>query len=412
MADSFVTYTGDGSTTIFSIPFGYLDPAHVTAKVDGITTAITFPSAAQAEFAVAPANATAVKILRTTPRDDQEVVWSNGANLTEGDLNTSDLQLLYVAQETADTASDSLLKDDLGVFDATSIRIQNVATPTASGDAANKAYVDASTVDIVADAQAAQVAAESAKTDAEAALVATQAVYDNFDDRYLGTKSSAPTLDNDGAALIDGALYYNTTDNKMYVYDLGTTTWLAVETNISDGSITAAKLATDSVTTVKITDGAVTKAKIEDVASMKVLGNTTGSTAAPAEVSVLDEDTMSSDSAAALATQQSIKAYVDAEVAGAGGGFDSGQSASNVVGSRAVNTVYTNSTGAPIFVAVNIITNNNKIELEVDGIVFAAGGENSTVSGSVFQQLSAIVPAGSTYELTGSAAIDSWAELR
>jgi hypothetical protein len=56
----------------------------------------------------------------------------------------------------------------------------------------------------------------------------------------------------------------------------------------------------------------VTKAKIENVADMKVLGNTSGSSAAPQEVSILDEDDMSSDSSTALATQQSIKAYVDA----------------------------------------------------------------------------------------------------
>ena len=61
----------------------------------------------------------------------------------------------------------------------------------------------------------------------------------------------------------------------------------------------------------KLLDSSVTKAKIEDVADMKVLGNTSGSITAPQEVSVLDEDDMTSDSATSLATQQSIKAYVD-----------------------------------------------------------------------------------------------------
>jgi hypothetical protein len=41
---------------------------------------------------------------------------------------------------------------------------------------------------------------------------------DNFDDRYLGPKSSAPALDNDGNALVIGALYYDTTTAKMRVY--------------------------------------------------------------------------------------------------------------------------------------------------------------------------------------------------
>lgn len=66
------------------------------------------------------------------------------------------------------------------------------------------------------------------------------------------------------------------------------------------------------VDTTQIAGSAVTKAKIENVANMKVLGNTSGSAAAPQEVDVLDEDDMTSDSPTALATQQSIKAYVDA----------------------------------------------------------------------------------------------------
>ena len=37
----------------------------------------------------------------------------------------------------------------------------------------------------------------------------------------LGSKASDPSLDNDGDALADGALYFNTTDNVMKVYDLG-----------------------------------------------------------------------------------------------------------------------------------------------------------------------------------------------
>ena len=75
--------------------------------------------------------------------------------------------------------------------------------------------------------------------------------------------------------------------------------------------ITSTELATDAVTTTKITNGNVTKAKIENVANMKVLGNTSGSSAAPQEVGILDEDDMNSNSDTALATQQSIKAYVD-----------------------------------------------------------------------------------------------------
>jgi hypothetical protein len=42
--------------------------------------------------------------------------------------------------------------------------------------------------------------------------------YDEFDDRYLGSKSTPPTLDNDGNALITGALYWNSVSNAMFVW--------------------------------------------------------------------------------------------------------------------------------------------------------------------------------------------------
>ena len=80
---------------------------------------------------------------------------------------------------------------------------------------------------------------------------------------------------------------------------------------VKDGGVTTAKLNDGAVITAKLNDGAVTKPKMENVANMKVLGNTSGSATSPQEVAILDEDTMSSDSATSLATQQSIKAYVD-----------------------------------------------------------------------------------------------------
>ena len=85
-------------------------------------------------------------------------------------------------------------------------------------------------------------------------------------------------------------------------------------TEIADNNVTTSKIADSNVTTAKLADGNVTKAKIENVANMKVLGNTSGSSTPPQEVSILDQDDMSSDSATALATQQSIKAYVDDSV--------------------------------------------------------------------------------------------------
>jgi hypothetical protein len=82
--------------------------------------------------------------------------------------------------------------------------------------------------------ETAQTAAETARTAAQVAQAAAEAALDNFDDRFLGAKASDPTLDNDGAALTDGALYFDTTNNVMKVYDLGNTTWRQIQLTTAD----------------------------------------------------------------------------------------------------------------------------------------------------------------------------------
>ncbi len=56
-------------------------------------------------------------------------------------------------------------------------------------------------------------------TAAQAAQAGAEAAYDAFDDRYLGAKATAPTTDNDGNALLTGALYWNTGINALYIWD-------------------------------------------------------------------------------------------------------------------------------------------------------------------------------------------------
>jgi hypothetical protein len=73
-------------------------------------------------------------------------------------------------------------------------------------------------LDVTAAAGSASAASGSASAAAASAAAAASS-YDAFDDRYLGDKASDPTLDNDGNALLTGALYFNTTSDVMKVYD-------------------------------------------------------------------------------------------------------------------------------------------------------------------------------------------------
>ena len=108
---------------------------------------------------------------------------------------------------------------------AAALASQNSATSSA-----------ASATSSASSATASQSASATSETNAAASAVAAAAsaasaaaTYDQFDDRFLGVKSGAhPTLDNDGNALVQGALYYSSTDSTMYVYS--GSSWLAVNT--------------------------------------------------------------------------------------------------------------------------------------------------------------------------------------
>ena len=69
----------------------------------------------------------------------------------------------------------------------------------------------------------------SAKYYAEQAALSQDA----FDDVYLGSKSSDPSVDNDGNALQTGALYYNTSEGNLKFYN--GSAWVAIVTGASAG---------------------------------------------------------------------------------------------------------------------------------------------------------------------------------
>ena len=89
---------------------------------------------------------------------------------------------------------------------------------TASTQASNASTSATNAANSASSATSSASSAASAQASAEAARDATLTAYDNFDDRYLGSKTSNPTLDNDGNALVGGALYFNSVSGVMNLY--------------------------------------------------------------------------------------------------------------------------------------------------------------------------------------------------
>jgi hypothetical protein len=114
------------------------------------------------------------------------------------------------------------------------INAQVSAATTQATNAANSATA-ASNSATTAGTQATN--ASNSATAAAASATSAAASLDSFDDRYLGPKASNPSVDNDGNALLTGALYFNTTTPGMYVWT--GSAWTVMATSGDIESVTA-----------------------------------------------------------------------------------------------------------------------------------------------------------------------------
>ena len=247
------SYSGNGSTSVFQYTFKIALDSEIqviirasngTETVKTITTHYTVSGAGNASggnvtFTAGniPASGETVIIRRNTGQTQTLDLVENdpfSAETVEGAFDKS-ISLVQELQEQLDrsikvsrstTLNTPEITNDASAragkllgFDATGnsldATIDGTGIATSATNAANSATAAASSATAAAGSA---TSAENAKNAAEAAL-------DTFDDDFLGSKSSNPSVDNDGNTLADGALYFDTTNNVMKVYDLGNTVW-------------------------------------------------------------------------------------------------------------------------------------------------------------------------------------------
>ncbi len=130
---------------------------------------------------------------------------SSGSTPLTTNANSAKYDLIVDAASATTSASSASTS-------ATNAANSATAAATSETNAANSA-TSASSSATTATTKASE--ASTSATNAENAKNAAEAALDTFDDKFLGSKASDPTVDNDGNALTDGALYFNTTD-KCY----------------------------------------------------------------------------------------------------------------------------------------------------------------------------------------------------
>jgi hypothetical protein len=108
MATTSNSYTGNGSTVLFSFTFPYLDTTDIKVSLNGVnTTAYTLDNATTIRLNTAPASGVAIKIYRVTGSDQTEAEFYPGSAIRSTDLNRNFLQTLYVTQETQEVVASS-----------------------------------------------------------------------------------------------------------------------------------------------------------------------------------------------------------------------------------------------------------------------------------------------------------------
>ena len=137
-----VSYTGDGSTTQYSITFPFLDSTHVKAFIGGVATTAFTISSSTLTFTSAPANSAVIRIERQTPTSSRLVDFTDGSVLTESDLDRSADQNFYIAQEISDANQSAMTIGADDKFDAQNKIIKNVANPVDNQDAVTKYYLE------------------------------------------------------------------------------------------------------------------------------------------------------------------------------------------------------------------------------------------------------------------------------
>ena len=203
-----------------------------TAASASQTAAANSATAAAASETAAGTSETNAATSATNAASSATAAATSATNAATSETNAASSASTATTQaSTATTQAGTATTQATNASNSASAASTSETNAASSATAASNSASAASTSETNAATSATNAAssattASTAATNAANAQAAAEAALDTFDDRFLGNKSTDPSVDNDGNALTDGALYFDTTNNVMKVYDLGTTAWL------------------------------------------------------------------------------------------------------------------------------------------------------------------------------------------
>jgi hypothetical protein len=196
-----------------------------TASASSASSASTSASTASTQASNASTSASTASTQATNASNSASAASTSASNASTSETNAASSATAAASSATsaASSATTATTQASAASTSATNAATSASNASTSATNASNSATTattkasEASTS--ATNAATSATAADTAKTAAQAAQAAAETAADNFDDTYLGAKSSDPTVDNDGDALTAGDLYFNTTSNVLRVYN-------------------------------------------------------------------------------------------------------------------------------------------------------------------------------------------------
>ena len=187
--------------------------AYATTASNSAAAAATSATSAAASATAAATSATSAAASATTASNSASTATTQAAAASTSATSAAASATAAATSATSAAASATTAANSVATI---------ASYATTASDSASAAATSASSA--ATSASSAATSASSAATSASSAAT----TYDEFDDRYLGSKSTAATVDNDGNTLLVGAIYWNSTDGKMYVWS--GTVWVQIAT--------------------------------------------------------------------------------------------------------------------------------------------------------------------------------------
>lgn len=166
------TYDLNGSLREFDFAFDYLARSFVRVTLIGATrqvlaegTGYSFVSATriQTSEAFGPPQWTQIEIRRVTSATERLVDFQDASILRADDLNLSDLQVLHIAEEAREAATETIGTNNEGNLDARGRRIVNVLDPVDPLDVVNRQWYEADVNGVYQNRVGAEQARDKAK---------------------------------------------------------------------------------------------------------------------------------------------------------------------------------------------------------------------------------------------------------